>query len=255
MKKATIVFALLSIIAVIHADFSTNGITAEGKEGDQTKIILDKMIEAIGGKEAIAKVQDSSYEGTIEFITFGMNGSMNLYQKEPDKMRMDIHLQGRIVTQAYDGEMAWGTDPNTGMSIEFTGPVAEEIKKLAYGNDSLLNPDKYGISYSYKGKEMLEGKEYFVLNQTFPDGKTITHYIDPQTYHTYKTKGKALNSFGVEVDQESYISDYKKAGDIITAHSIIVFEDGKESLKMIISNVNLNTGLEDSFFKMNPESE
>jgi len=255
MKKVTLVFALLSIIAVINADFTTNRIITVGDEGDQTRIILNKMIEAIGGKEAITKIQDSTYEGTIEFITFGMNGSMNLYQKEPDKMRMDINLQGRIVTQAYDGEMAWGTDPNTGMSVEFSGSVAEEIKRLAYGNDALLNPEKYGISYSYKGKEMLESKEYLVLDQTYSDGKTITHYIDPQTYHTYKTKGKALNSFGVEVDQESFISDYKKVGDIITAHSIIVFEDGTESLKMAISSVKLNTGLQDSFFKMNPESE
>jgi len=212
--------------------------------------ILKKMVEAQGGKKVIEKIKDMTSSGTIELIQMGMTGSMTMYKKEPDKVRMDIEVMGMIITQAYDGETAWWVNPQTGSREEVPERQAEDMKRNALGIDAFIYPEKYGISFAYKGKEKIEEKEYLVLEQTFPDGHKATLYIDPKTYLTYKSESTTVNQMGVEVEQETFESDFKKVNGMTIPYSIIIFQDGEEFMKLTLTDVSFNSGLEDSLFKM-----
>ncbi len=118
------------------------------------------------------------------------------------------------------------------------------------GFSSILNPEKFGITFTYKGKEKIEEKEYHVLEQAFADGYKMTHYIDPDTFLTYKTIGMSLNQIGVEVQNETFPSDFKKVENIMVPHTITIYQDGEEYMKITLTEVTFNSGLEDSFFKM-----
>ena len=213
--------------------------------------ILKKMVDALGGKKVLEKVEDMTSSGTLELIQMGMTGSMTMYKKEPNKVRMDIEVMGMIITQAFDGETAWGVNPQTGSSEEMPEQQAENMKRMALGIDAFIYPEKYGISFAYKGKEKIEEKEYLVLEQTFSDGHKATLYIDPKTYLTYKTKSTAMDQMGVEVEQETFESDFKKVNGMTIGHSVIIFQGGEEYLKITFTEITFNTGLEDSLFKMN----
>ena len=43
----------------------------------------------------------------------------------------------------------------------------------------MLNPGKYGITFSFKGKKTVVGKEYLVLVQTFPNDAINCLHIEP----------------------------------------------------------------------------
>ena len=163
------------------------------------KEVLAKMIEAQGGVKTLEAIKDTTITGTIEIVQMGVTGSLTLYQKEPNLMRIDIEVMGMVITQAFDGEVAWMTNPQTGATEPMPENFAREIKRQALGNDSLLHPEKYGITYEFKGKEKIEDKDYLLLEQTMSDGHKTTLYLDPVTYLTYKTKGTALGQAGVEV--------------------------------------------------------
>jgi len=212
--------------------------------------ILKKMVEAQGGKKVLEKIKDMTLSGTLEMTQMGMTGSMTMYKKEPNKVRMDIEVMGMIITQAYDGETAWWVNPQTGSREEVPERQAEDMKRMALGIDAFLYPEKYGISFAYKGKEKIEEKEYLVLEQTFPDGHKATLYIDPKTYLTYKTKSTTVNQMGVEVEQETFESDFKKVNGMTIAYSIIIFQNDEEFMKLTFTEVTFNSGLEDSLFKM-----
>ena len=212
--------------------------------------ILKKMVEAQGGKKVLEKIKDMTLSGTLEMTQMGMTGSMTMYKKEPNKVRMDIEVMGMIITQAYDGETAWWVNPQTGSREEVPERQAEDMKRMALGIDAFLYPEKYGISFAYKGKEKIEEKEYLVLEQTFSDGHKATLYIDPKTYLAYKTKSTTVNQMGVEVEQETFESDFKKVNGMTIAYSIIIFQDGEEFMKLTLTEVTFNSGLEDSLFKM-----
>jgi len=212
--------------------------------------VLAKMIEAGGGRENLEKVKDMTMTGNIELVSMGMSGSLTVYSKEPNKLRMDIEIMGMVITQAFDGEVAWMTNPQTGASEELSGEQADDLKRQAMGNDSLLNPAKYGITYTLKGKETVDGVDCFILEQTYSDGYTVSLYINSKTYLLYKTKATTMGQMGVEVEAESFPTDYKKAGGMMIPHSIRVVHDGEEAVTMTFTEVTVNTGIEDSFFKM-----
>src|SRR4030065_2483075 len=115
-----------------------------------------------------------------------------------------------VIPQAYDGEIAWMIDPQTGASTQMPESASLEFKRQALGNPALLNPEKYGIKYDFKGKEKLEDKEYLVLEQTTEDGHKTTIYLDPATYLTYKAKGTALGQAGVAGMAETITTHHQK---------------------------------------------
>ncbi|TEU03920.1 MAG: hypothetical protein E3J22_07960 [Candidatus Aminicenantes bacterium] len=217
--------------------------------GQKASDILEKMIEASGGRKLLSSIKDTTLIGTLEIAMAGMSGSMTMYQKEPNMIRMDMEIMGMVITQAYDGEIAWGTNPQTGAVEEMPADQAENIIRQAYGNDILLNPDKHGVTYTLKESENIEGKDYYVLVQSFPDGFTLTMYIDSKSYLPYKTVS-IVNQMGVEAEAETFLSDWRKVEGQMFSFSINVFYDGEEAVAMTFTEVKFNTGLEDSFFKM-----
>lgn len=217
--------------------------------GQKATDVLEKFIEASGGRKRLSNIKDTTMIGTLDIVMAGMSGSLTMYLKEPNKMRMDMEIMGMVMTTAYDGDVAWWINPQTGATEEMPSDQADDIMRQAYGNDILLNPDKHGVTYTLNESENIEGKDYFVLVQTFPDGYTQTLYIDSKTYLPYKTLA-AVNQMGVEAESETYLSDWRKVDGMMVSFSVRVLYDGEEAMSMTFSEVKYNTGLEDSLFKM-----
>ncbi len=218
--------------------------------GQSADPILEKMIQASGGRKALAAVKDTTISGTLEMVQFGMNGALTMYQKEPDKIRMDVEVMGTVITQAYDGKTAWMINPQTGAAEEMPEAQAKDFKRQAMGNQSLLDPAKFGITYKVLPNEKVGDVEYVVLQQTMADGFIATLLLDPKTYLPAITRAKTMNMAGAEVDAETVFSDYRKEGDLMVAHGMTVNQGGAEFMRMIITKVVYNSGLQDSFFEM-----
>jgi len=226
------------------------GILCQPGLSQDAKDIIDKSIEAQGGKQVLEKVVDSTYIGDMEMIQFGMSGGVTRYQKEPDKMRMDIEIMGTIITTAFDGETAWMTNPQTGTTEEMPENYTADIKRGSLGVDAILNPEKYGITYNYKGKETIEGVEYHIIEQTFEDGEKITLFINGKTYLPYKSIMNTIDQTGREVEEETIMSDYREIEGMMVPYSLVIYQDGEEFVSMTITEVKINTGLEDTLFQM-----
>ena len=242
MHKAVRILVVISIAA------SLIPAAAQAQTAQQ---VLDKLIEAQGGRAALAAIKDMTYTGTAEMVQFGMSGGITMHQKEPNKMRMDIEIMGMVITQAFDGQKGWYLNPQTGAAQDMDENMNKEFKRQALGNDSLLNPAKYGITYVYKGKEKAGDKDCLVLEQTMSDGHKSTLYLDPDTYLMARSKTTTLSQMGGgEVQSETIFGDYRKEGDAMVAHSMTILQDGAEFARMTLTKISYNSGLEDSLFQM-----
>lgn len=219
--------------------------------GQTAQDILKKMIDAQGGRKYMESIKDTTSTGTMELVTMGMSGTFTQYQKEPNKFRMDAEVMGMMITQAYDGQKAWGTNFQTGQVEESPEAQAKEMARQAMGNAALLDPAKLGVVYTAKPKAKLEDKEYLVLEQKTADGHLSTIYIDPATYLPYKVETTGLGPTGGDVKTESFQTDYRKVGQAMVPHAIRTLMDGTEYIKITITKVTFNNNLEDSFFAMN----
>jgi outer membrane lipoprotein-sorting protein len=240
--KRIVAFALTAVCLL--------GLAATAASAQSAQDVLEKLIEAQGGRKALAAVKDQTIAGTMEMIQFGMTGNITLYQKEPNMMRMDIEIMGMIITQAYDGEKAWMTEPQSGMTMEMPEAQAKSIRLQAMGNDALLNPEKLGITYAFKGKEKVGEKDCLVMEQTFKDGTKATLFLDAGTYLPVKSRAKTMDQTGAEVEGETFFDDYRKVDGMMSAFKMTIFQGGTEFGRMTFGKISFNANLEDAFFKM-----
>ena len=241
MKKA-LVLSLAGTLLLATAASTLRAQTA--------KDVLDRMIEAQGGRAALAAIKDTTLSGTIDMIAFGMSGRVTMSAKEPDKMRVDIEIGGTVLTQAYDGTTAWMTNPQAGGAVqEMDAKQSAEFRRQALGNDSLLHPEKYGLTFTVKGREKIQDKAYIVLEQAYADGEKILLYVDPDSYLVFKSHSKATDQSGAEVDAETFMLDYRKDAGLTVAHGMSVIQGGAEFMRMSFAKISTNSGLTDAFFK------
>ena len=193
--------------------------------------------------------KDMNATGTMELVQQGMDAAVTMMTKQPNKFRLDIEVMGMAITQAFDGENGWHTNPATGAVDDMTGEQMEAMKRQAIGDETYLNPDKHGIVFTYKGQEKLEETDYDVLLLTYADGTEVTMYLDSKTHLTYKTLSMQPDPMtGVEAEVESYTTEYKKVDNMMAAFNITQFMNGEEYVVITLEEVKFNVGLEDSLF-------
>jgi outer membrane lipoprotein-sorting protein len=241
LKKMSYALAAVALLAFLAAPVQAQSVDE----------VLAKMIDAAGGRKAMEAVKDSTMIATMEIPTMNMSGTMTLYQKEPDKMKMDMEMMGMKITQAYDGKIGWGVNPQTGKAEEAPAKAQGELKRMAQGYDAMLNPQKHGLSYVLKGKEKIADKDCFVLEQTTTgEEEKTTIFVDGATYLPLMSRAKTQNMMGADVDSETLFEDYKKEGNVIIAHSLTIKQGGAVWAKIKVSEITFNSDLEDAFFKM-----
>ncbi|MBN1271143.1 MAG: hypothetical protein JXB26_02635 [Candidatus Aminicenantes bacterium] len=225
------------------------GMVIQPASGQTVEDILKKMIEVQGGRKTYESIKDMTVTGTIDIIQQGLTGEVTIYKKEPDKRRSDFSVMGMVITQAYNGKTAWGTNMQTLTNEELTGSQEAELRRNSMPIVAILDPEKYGISYTFKGKETVEDKEYLVLEQKYSDDFTVLLYVDPETYLTHRQKATVESELGT-AEVEQVLSDFRKENGMMMAHTILTYQDGVEYMQITFDAVQFNTGLEDSLFEM-----
>lgn len=248
--KRLFIFGIISLFVFGMIAAPELGVQAQEKKSDPKAMkIIEQMIEAIGGRKVMQSVTDMNATGTMELVQQGMEASVTIMTKQPDKFRLDIEVMGMSITQAFDGENGWYTNPQTGSVEDMTGEQLEEMKRQAIGDETYLNPEKHGIVFVYKGQEKLEDTDHDVLLMTYADGTEVTMYLDSKTHLVYKTISIQPNAMtGVEAEVESYTTEYKEVDNMMAAFNITQYMDGEEYLVIMLEEVKFNTGLEDSLF-------
>ena len=217
--------------------------------GSQTMDEIRKeMTQAQGGKAAIENIKDMKVTGTISVPQQGLSVSFTQYKKEPDKRRIEMEVMGTVQVQGFDGKTAWELNPQTGKAVEIPGEDAADIKRGSLALQWILYPEKFGISLVLKGRERIDDKHYLVIEQVYSDGDKAILYVDPETYLIFKIKSKMLDEMMVEVETETFLSDYKSVKGYVMAHKMISFLRGKEYMRILFDKVKLNTGLRDHLF-------
>jgi outer membrane lipoprotein-sorting protein len=214
--------------------------------------VVDKLINALGGRKLIESIKDTTVSGTAEIVQYGLTVPVTIYQKEPDKMRVDMTVTEANMTiiRAFDGRRGWMTNPQSGMTEEMPDFMAGEMARQAGARQALLDPRALHVTYALKPKAMIEGKDYIVLEQTSADGHKTTFYLDPATNLPYKTQRRGLDANGAEVDSESYSTGYQKVGGMMVPYAIRVVQNGSDAERITVTAVTFNTNLDDALFTL-----
>jgi hypothetical protein len=161
------------VIALLVLSVSLTALAADPKAEE----VLDNYVKVTGGKEAYEKVKSRVIEGTMAMPAQGINGTLTIYNRTPDRIFMTMMLdQVGKIERGYDGKVGWETNAMTGARI-LKGEELEGVKREAESASELHWRDNY-TDAKHQGIVDVKGKQAHKLEMTNKLGKSEHRYYD-----------------------------------------------------------------------------
>lgn len=173
--------------------------------------IMNKSIEALGGRAAIESLTSVVMTGTTEVVAYNSSGNTTTYAQAPDKFATTTDFEGYgTVGHGYDGKTAWRADPQQG-NTDLTGNRLADARIEATFGGALRWKDLYPKA-EVTGTDKVEGRDCWVVKLTPAQGDPVTRYYDAQTFLPAKlvTTGDTPQGPG-QISVE--FSDYRDIGN------------------------------------------
>jgi zinc protease len=142
--------------------------------------IVNKFVQAIGGKAAVEKLTSREEKGTFELPAMGLSAPIVIYSKAPNKTVFTIDIESiGTVRRGYNGTTGWSEDPQTGLR-EMSGG---ELAQMKIGSDFYRDIKLMQVfpKMTVKGVEKVNGSDAYVVDATSAEGLSETFYFDTQT--------------------------------------------------------------------------
>ncbi len=140
--------------------------------------VLDKYVQALGGKASIEKLTSRVSKGTFEAP--GIEGSVEIYAKAPNKTASVVDVAGfGQVRQAFDGSAGWVDNPQVGLR-EMSGQELSITKRAAEFYQVTKLRELYP-KMTLKGTQKLGTREAYLVEADPGDGSLRRMYFDTQT--------------------------------------------------------------------------
>lgn len=204
-------------------------------EGLTAEKVVNKYIEAIGGKEKVMAVKtvmmvsNATIQGTPLLMTMKASA--------PNKTSQVISVMGTTFQKTvFDGEI--GYNESRGQRKEMEGDALEKAK----GENALFGDLNYTAGKLLR-IEPLEGKNAIVLE-----------YEDSEVFYDMATglKVKSIETLktpdGKEIKVPTTFSDYKAVNGILFPH-VVGQKSGPMDLNFTVSEIKINEGVTDEDFK------
>ncbi len=178
--------------------------------------VLDRYQQALGGVEAIAKVQYETVHGEIEGTGLSRKATFISYAKPFKSIFKVTHADGSQVVSGFDGEVSWSIDAQ-GPSID-KDTALEAVRRDADLQYALHQPD-YFKSLDLAGVADFDGRTCYWLHGTTHWGKDNNQFYDVQT--------GLLAGYRFQADDKStavstlVFQDYKNFGGPMVATKLI----------------------------------
>ena len=141
-------------------------------EGLTAEAVIEKYLTAIGGTEALNKIDDISYEMGMSMQ--GMDIMLEQKMKRPDKMLMVVSGMGQVFQKVVtDGVTGKSSGMQGNQDIE--GDELESLKMQGSIFPEVLYAEK-GYKLALKGTETVGKEEAYVVEVESPTGKIKTEY-------------------------------------------------------------------------------
>lgn len=200
------------------------------------KAVLEKYIDAIGGKKALGEVKTimTTSSGTIQGTALEMTSKVSSSNKMAVEMKaMGMSLMKQVVNEN-GGYMV-----QQGQRKDLTGEELAEMKSSAVPFEELNLLNKSDLTLG--AVENINGADAYAVK----NGKT-TYYFDVKS-GLKVGEAKEMEQMGQKMTQTTYYADYKEVKGIKFPHKTTL-NIGME-LELITSDVKINEGVTEEDFK------
>jgi outer membrane lipoprotein-sorting protein len=212
--------------------------------------IVNKHIEALGGKDKLASIKTVYTEYDMEVMGQSVSGVTWLVNGKAYKNEVDFG--GQKIVQCFTDKGGWGINPMMGQTSAEAMPADQA--KIGQGQldvgGPLFNYAAKGNSIELVGKDTLNGKSAFKLKLKSKEAVETFFWIDPATYYILKSTVKA-NAGGMDVETSLAFSNYKKTdyGFVMPSNTEISMAQGL-TLNVTNKKTEINKEIDMKVFEM-----
>jgi outer membrane lipoprotein-sorting protein len=233
MKKLLFLLTGLLLVAVLNAQSLDE--------------IVKKYSTAIKSDQ-LANVNTIKIKGKMSAM--GMDMPMEMFMKNPNKIKVVYSLNGQSMVSIFDGEKGYTINPMMGSSepIELTGDQLKQIQNNNVFRNEVLNYfNKKQLSL--EGEEDVKGKPAYKLKVAVAGSSPVYMFIDKATNLLVKTSSTA-DQGGTQMNVESYMTDYTEINGVVMPKKTTAVANGMEAAVITFDLVEVNVPMDDSVFKV-----
>ena len=187
---------------------------------------------------------------TAKMSMQGMEMPMEIWMKNPNKIKTVLQVQGQEVIQVFDGEKGYSVNPMLTGSATPVEMSPEEVKRTLRNNtfENTLENDLKGGRLTLLGEDAVNGKPVYKVKVAIDEETASNIFIDKTTWLLVKqiidfTQG------GTPMNSETYPSEYTETSGVIMPRKITTLISGMEMV-ITFTNVEVDVPVEDSIFKL-----
>ena len=218
-----------------------------GVERTQIDRVLDRYVEALGGRMAWQNVTSRVATGTFEMPDLGLTGTAEIYSEAPNRLMFALTMPGVGTTRTgFNGVTGWAEDPQSGLR-SLSGTELEDMKRDATFYGAIELKSLYP-KIELKGSEMIGGRSAHVVEATAADGKTAKMYFDKESGLLVRDEVMRQGLQGLTETQTTY-EDYTKIDGIFLPMTL---RQSNSLLNFVVKirEVKHNVAIDDSKFNM-----
>jgi hypothetical protein len=232
MKKLIFILTGLIVMSVVSAqslEDIVNKYTAANK--------LDKM----------SGIKTLKLTGKMSMM--GMEMPMEIWMKNPNKIKSVTNISGQEMIQAFNGEKGFMINPMTGSSepVEMTPDQVQQVTRSNMFQNEIMGYLKDG-KLVLDGEEAVNGNPAFKLSATIQEGIVTNLFIDKTTFLLVKSVINTTQQ-GMPITVESYPSEYAETNGVMLPMKTTTSASGMEFV-MTFTKVEVDIPMEDSIFNL-----
>jgi hypothetical protein len=208
--------------------------------------LIDKYVAAVGGREAVAKVQTRTLKGTrtgAQGRTFPIEVSI----KGTDKFVTIANAPQGLVNQGYNGATGWIVNP------QGRGPAsAEDLATLKHAAEiyNLLQLNAPTPTMRVTRPERVGDRQANVITNTPAPGVTEKFYFDAETGLLLRRQRFTQTMIGPLPEQWDF-QDYRDVDGVKVPYTILVSTTSpNDSNTRTFTEIKFNAPVDDALFQM-----
>ena len=210
MKR--IITVILFSLALSVAAFAQEAKPKPAEAMPTADQIIEKYVQALGGKAALEKINSRTTKGTLDIPAATLSGTMETYEKAPNKWISIANITGfGVVQTAYDGTKGWSDHPVLGLR-DLAGVELANTKLEAEFHKAIKLKQLYP-TIAVNSKVKVGDKDAYLLEATPKEGTAEKWYFDAQTGLLIRTDGVQESPEG-QMPVEVYFEEYKEVDGV-----------------------------------------
>jgi hypothetical protein len=201
--------------------------------------IVDNYLKAIGGKKAVAAINNATYDFTVQ-VNDSPVGTARLKRKSPGSERLELLFGNGSITSATNSSSAWEIGLDNRLRT-LTGPESTNAKFAGLLNASrLLNFKKLNVLARVVSLGDLASEPAYIVEFSTRSGAKLQYYFSVQTALITKITDDVHKS-------RTLFEDYRTEKGILEPHRIRV-KRGDGDLTFLLQSVAFGSGIDDKQF-------